>query len=386
VKIAAVHNFLTQKRGAELAFLNKVIGLKKRGHEIDVYILGASEDFINDFERWGVDVISSNFTEWKLVGTTYIPLLNNLRALRKIKKIARGINRNYDVAFVHHHRYSPLIFPYLRIPNVYYCQEHPRLYYEPQIKTKNTFYDKLRFFYLKFMVFDKLLDKYCVNYACVILSNSDFAREQLWRTYGKLAITNYLGVNSEVYKPTNVEKDKFILSVGVLDPAKAHDFVIRSVGLLPERKRPEVLIVGDGPAKRRLFRIAAENNVKITIKKDVSTEEMVQLYNKTKLTAIAFVMEPFGLVALESMACETPVIAVREGGLREIVTDNTGILTNRDEREFATAMLYLLKNQKIAKEMGKKGRERVQKNFTWKKCAENLEKNLSIAVERFKRN
>jgi glycosyltransferase involved in cell wall biosynthesis len=176
------------------------------------------------------------------------------------------------------------------------------------------------------------------------------------------------------------------MSVGVLDPAKAHDFVIRSVGLLPEHKRPEVLIVGDGPAKRRLFRIAAENNVKITIKKDVSTEEMVQLYNKTKLTAIAFVMEPFGLVALESMACETPVIAVREGGLREIVTENTGILTNRDEREFATAMLYLLKNQKIAKEMGKKGRERVQKYFTWEKCAENLEKNLSLAIERFKRN
>ena len=108
---------------------------------------------------------------------------------------------------------------------------------------------------------------------------------------------------------------------------------------------------------------------------------MVKLFNSVFVTAVASLREPFGLVAIESMACETPAVAVREAGLRETVSTETGILTSRNEKEFAVAIEYLLNNAEFASRMGKEGRKRVEEKFTWQRTIEQLGKDMSTILQ-----
>lgn len=371
MKIAAVHSFLTQNRGAELAFLDMMLSLRRRGHEIDVFTLSISDYYDDKFKRNGINVHSMNFKDWKLP----IPKINIIRKIYPIYsyyKLLKEVNtNNYDVAFVHHYS-SSLVIPFLKIPKIYYCQEPLRGYYEPRIE-KGILKSIVRIVMRPY----KYIDRYSVKRADLVLSNSDYTREYIWKAYDVFSITNHLGVHVEKFKKMNVKNENLVLSIGPLNPYKAHDFIIRSIGLIPKDKRPRLLIVGSGRDKEKLQNMGNDCGVELEMKSNISDEELVELYNKVRITVIAYIMEPFGLTAIESMACETPVVAVREGGLRESIKNGeTGILTNRAEAEFAKAIEYLLDNSGMAAEMGKNGRERVKRYFTWDRCGEELEKNI----------
>ena len=86
--------------------------------------------------------------------------------------------------------------------------------------------------------------------------------------------------------------------------------------------------------------------------------------------------EGFGIVYLEANACEKPVIAGKYGGSAEAVVDGkTGILVDPDNiDEIANSIVKLLLNEKLAKEMGRKGRERVLKQFSYETIKKNVER------------
>lgn len=382
MKILAVHGFLIQKRGAELVFLNMLVSLKKLGVECDAVVLDIDENFKNELDNKGITVNSSQFREWKLpYFNDWSYFVNAIRILSQFNKIFKDINKeNYDVLFAHHYYYTPLVLPFSKKPVVYYCHEPPRHYYDPRVyqsrsKTKNIL---RRIINILPNTINKRIDKFCVNHADLILTNSDYEREYIWRTYGLFPVTNRLAVDLNKFKKLNLEKENLVISVGVIVPVKAHDFVIRSVALIPADKRPKVVVVGSSGKKAYQYELeilARKNEVELEIKINVPDSEIIELYNKAKVTAIAYIMEPS--IEPESLGCETPIVAVREGGAREtIVNGETGILTERDEKEFAHAIEYLLDNPEVAKEMGRKGRKWIEKNFTWDKCAENLENNF----------
>lgn len=85
--------------------------------------------------------------------------------------------------------------------------------------------------------------------------------------------------------------------------------------------------------------------------------------------------EAFGLVNLEAMAAELPVVATRAGGIKEVVVDgSTGFLVTSDSafivQELAARIGFLLGNEEVRKEMGRQGRERVLNHFLWRHTAE----------------
>jgi glycosyltransferase involved in cell wall biosynthesis len=371
MKLACIHSFLDQLRGAEKAFSNMVIALKDRKHDIDVYTFNIIDYFYKKFLNKNINVLNLNFKvnpegrKLELIRRTY--------CLYLFPKLAKIINKNdYDLIFVHHYSTSPII-PLLKFPKVYYCQEPVRMTNEPTPFL-------LKIFYLPY----GFIDKISVKKADLILTNSDYTREYIWKVYEVFSITNYLGIDTTTFKRLDIEKESVILSVGALYPFKAHDFVLRALKFIPTKKRPRLIVVGSGSKKYEdeIKKLATHLGICLEIRKNVSDAELVELYNRAKLTCVTSIMEPFGLTALESMACETPVLGIREGGLRETVLDGeTGILTNRDEKEFASAMEYILENDKEAKLMGKKGRRRVEQNFTWEICARNLEKNFKKVIE-----
>lgn len=375
MRILAIHNFLDNRRGgAEIAFLNMVVRLKARGHTVDVFVLNISEDFGNKLKENAIKVYNLNFKQWHpFCLNTLAKLFSNIRVAYLFRRFIARYQNNYDLAFVHHFYYSPLALPFFKIPKIYFCQEPPRAYYEPNICTYKRGFTKP----LNILIFslEKLVDRYCVRQADMIIANSDYTREYIYRVYGVLAKTNHPGVDTEEFKKIeDVKKENIVLSIGSLHPMKAHDFVIRSLAKIHKDKRPKLIIAGNGGDKEKLLNLANHFEVELEIRSGLNEQQMVELYNKAILTSAASIMEPFGLSVIESMACQTPVVAIREGGFRETVTEETGILVDRNEEKFAQAMEYLILNPEVAQEMGRKGRKRVEERFGWQRMVDELEK------------
>ncbi|MFC1596184.1 glycosyltransferase family 4 protein [Candidatus Margulisiibacteriota bacterium] len=91
--------------------------------------------------------------------------------------------------------------------------------------------------------------------------------------------------------------------------------------------------------------------------------------------------EPFGLVFVEAMASGLPVVAAASGGIPEVVVDGqTGLLISDPENtyELAEKLTTILADKNLAKNMGKAGRTRVEKNFIWQQAAAKTEKLYKI--------
>jgi starch synthase len=78
------------------------------------------------------------------------------------------------------------------------------------------------------------------------------------------------------------------------------------------------------------------------------------------------------MTALEAMACATPVVASRLGGIRTVITsEENGLLVDPSEpEEFAGAITRLLNDPDLAQRLGRKGRETILEQYSWEAIAE----------------
>jgi starch synthase len=97
--------------------------------------------------------------------------------------------------------------------------------------------------------------------------------------------------------------------------------------------------------------------------------EVIQLLTHAAVFVCPSVYEPLGIVNLEAMACGTPVVASRVGGIPEVVADGeTGVLVTLDddfEAGLARALDQVLGDPEAARRMGEAGRERAVEEFGW---------------------
>ena len=101
-------------------------------------------------------------------------------------------------------------------------------------------------------------------------------------------------------------------------------------------------------------------------------EQYIELYSNATVFACPSVYEPFGIINLEAMACERPVVASAVGGIQEVVVpEKTGLLVPpADPTALANALNRVLADPEMACRMGKAGRERVVLHFSWSSIAE----------------
>jgi alpha-maltose-1-phosphate synthase len=124
-------------------------------------------------------------------------------------------------------------------------------------------------------------------------------------------------------------------------------------------------------------RVSEERGNVVWIDHFLPREDLIHLHSHATVFVCPSIYEPFGLVILEAMACETPVVASRVGGIPEIVVDGeTGYLVdfNPDDIDAFTSTLAdriekLLGDTTMAARMGKAGRERVLQHFGWRAIA-----------------
>jgi len=121
----------------------------------------------------------------------------------------------------------------------------------------------------------------------------------------------------------------------------------------------------------------------ILISETVPEDHLAVLYSHASVFVCPSVYEPFGIINLEAMACNTPVVASAVGGIREVVVHNeTGLLVDFEpgdnfepkrpeqfSRDVAAAINQLLASPEKLKTMGIKSRKRVEQYFSWENIA-----------------
>ena len=361
MKIAVFHNL--PSGGAKRALRNHVRRLTKLGHLVDVYVPStADEEFLslrNDAHSLRVFPAKTTILGGAWSTIRYVPLVGvSLFDLERTEReIAETIDRgDYDVVFSEQDRFtsSPFFLKYVRKPLVYYCQQPSRIqeasiecvYRDTGYKNIQSVWQSMWAWAFSKRLFE--LDRLNASFANYILANSYFSRESIMRAYGLNSSVSYLGVDTTLFRPMGLSRENLVLTVGSCTPAKGFDFIVKSISRINPSTRPKLIVVSnsvDLKWRSCIEELARRLTVDVEIRSMIEDEELVQLYNTAKLVLYAPYLEPFGLVPLEAMACGTPVVAVKEGGVREsIVHDRSGILVDRNEEMFAKATETLLRD------------------------------------------
>jgi len=207
----------------------------------------------------------------------------------------------------------------------------------------------------------------------------------------------YNGVDPEKYNPEKVnqsdiqkmrerygikEDDLMILFVGRLVGVKGVDKLIMAMPhVLRKIPNAKLVILGLGDLQNYLINLARTIKLQDYVKfrfEFVPEEERILHYAACDVAVFPSLYEPFGIVALEAMSMERPVVVGAAGvsGMREIViphgNEQCGFHINpNDPSDIAWGVINALENPEKTKWLGKNGRRRVLEEFTWDKVAEN---------------
>jgi len=365
-------------------------------HYLGVYTLNTADHEFCDVRRFVPLHRIFPFHPERLFNSPFGRLnqVQRLRDLRRLDALGREVAAEidaagYDAVWVHPCMWvqAPHVLRYLRTPSLFFVHEPLRWAYEPEIKRPyrdsawrrlaNRF-DPINQLYRRAVI---KADRANLLAATSLQANSWFTSSKVTAIYGRQADVCVLGVDAEVFSPSRVRNRKeWLLSVGQIRPEKGFDFLVEAVARIPADKRPPLRLIGDSSSEKEesyLKDLARNRGVILHLETNVDVDTLVERYNEAALVVYAPVQEPLGLVALEAMACEAPVLGVNEGGVRETVVDCvTGRLTGRCPDQFAAAIQELLADARLCEDFGREGRRRVMDSWRWGHTAQQVEASL----------
>lgn len=163
-----------------------------------------------------------------------------------------------------------------------------------------------------------------------------------------------------------VEFNDFVFFAGRLIKQKGVKYLIKSIPYWPEQLH--LKIAGDGPLEKKLKLLAKKIGVfqKIQFLGSLPNNKIQEYYESCLLTVVPSIWdEPFGIVGLEAMYCQKPIVAFNAGGITDWLKDGlNGFLVKKKEvRQLADKISYLFHNKDIARKMGKAGSKIYQNQF-----------------------
>ncbi|NBX70720.1 MAG: glycogen synthase [Actinobacteria bacterium] len=234
--------------------------------------------------------------------------------------------------------------------------------------------------------------------ADAVIAVSNGMRSDILDCYPELDPTKvkvvYNGIDTQAIKPVSdtsalltngIDPQRpYVLFVGRITRQKGIMHLLRAAEQLPENIA--LVICASSPdtpelgieVSTQIAKLAQTRTGVHWIKDQLPRPELIQVLSHAAVFACPSIYEPLGIVNLEAMACEIPVVASDVGGIPEVVVDGvTGSLVHYEESEsakfendFAQALTKVLSDPDSARQMGLAGRERAVKDFGWDKIAQ----------------
>lgn len=339
------------KRGNEVAFTEYIKRLAKRD-DLEVFVFGAGKNF-------------------KIKNTAYIrtpcPMRHWFKYHPKIRRLHLTHNHDYELMFFSIRLIPKLLkqdldvilfssFPFTLLPIKLY-----RKFRNKKVKIVFNPGGGSAFMHSRFFSADAV-------------AATDPASQQLYsKKFKTLCIP--AGVDTDLFRPQkisrqelNLPQNKFIIfSSSALDPIKRIDFLIKATSKV---KNAFLLIAGSGVQEEYLEKLGknlmGEN---ILFVGSVNQTMLSKYYSISDVFCLPSKIEPFGLVLIEAMACQTPVVT-NNTEIQKWIVDGGGSCIDVDDINELVRALEKYKDKRLAEETGAKGRQNVSERFTWDIAAE----------------
>jgi D-inositol-3-phosphate glycosyltransferase len=248
------------------------------------------------------------------------------------------------------------------------------------------------------------IERRAVRESDSIVAASEIEASELMQLYGaepeRICVVP-CGVDTEAFRPLRQvdarealgrdQCERLVLFVGRIEQIKGIDVLLEALGLLFARRpdlRHEVCLVVVGGAldpnddapeiekleelRRLVHAHRMEDNVDFV--GSVDQKRLALWYDAADVCAVPSLTESFGLVALEAMACGTPVVATRVGGLQTVVEHGeSGLLVPaNDHQALATAIEQVLTDDRLRMHLAHGARDRAER-FTWSRVGDGIE-------------
>lgn len=232
----------------------------------------------------------------------------------------------------------------------------------------------------------------------IIAANPEERADLIWRfgTATEKVCTIPPGVDLDHFRPHPqaaarqrlglAPEEQMVLFVGRIDPIKGIDTLIEAAALMtndPDCPEPIILFVGGDLDERGEPTGPLAGVVAVVRERGLAErfrflgsrprEELPLLYSAADVVAVPSHYESFGLVAVEAMACGTPVVAARAGGLAFTVEDGVSglLVTPRSPHELAAALTLLLRDDSLHRELAAGARPAAER-FAWPAVAASI--------------
>ncbi len=352
IKVAFILSGLGHvKRGAEFVFLNLMKRLVKKS-DLEIHAYGGGKNFhLEGVEYHQVPCIKRDYLKWlphikrlhlthnhDWEGLSYsVPL--SLMLLRK----------DFDIISSHS-------FPFDLLPIKVY-----RKFKNKDLKTVFTSGGGSAFLHSRFFESDRLI------------AQTPEKQDLFSRKYPTSFIP--CGVDTDLFrsqnfsrKDFNLPEDKLIVfSASALDPVKRLDFLMKAMNKI---ENSFLLLAGDGPQKEELEKLGKKllgDNVRFL--GSIGQDKLVKYYNLSDVFCLPSKSEPFGIVLIEAMACQKPVVT-NDTDTQKWIIKQGGACVNVSDLNTLVKALEQYKDKELASNTGLRGRENVLNRFSWDASAD----------------
>jgi len=225
-----------------------------------------------------------------------------------------------------------------------------------------------------------------------IIAPSEFMKEMLTDYYQvdpqKVTVI-YHSVALEEYEDSSLKPQQFglptVITIGRLVRHKMIDQILRVIAeLAGQYPSLNLLIVGDGPERENLERLASVLGIEARVKfiGNVAQKEVMTLIKSADIFVLNSIWEGLSHVAIEAMASRIPVVGTNIKGLNEVIDDGkSGFLVTPDSNEeLKDKIIQLLEDDNLTKNLINNAYRKVKLEFTWERNLNFLERELEETV------
>ena len=313
-KVALVHDFLTSYGGAESV-------LKELGDiypNAPVYTMLQEKKVLDEFgEKWfsGRELVPSFLQKFP-------------KFFKKRKKILLPLMtvapetynlRDFDLVISSSGAFSKGII--VKPKTIHVCYMHSPMryvwdWYHDYLE-ENKLKGKMKLFTRFVLNYVRMWDRSSAQRPDFLIANSEYTAKRIKKYYRRDSEVIYPPVKIDDIKPQK-ENEGYFMVVARLSPYKRIDVIISAF----QKLDLPLIIVGEGVQKKELEdQIKQGKNSKIKLVGWKKREDLVKLYQNARAFVFA-AEEDFGIVAVEAMAAGKPVLALNQGGLKEIIKEN----------------------------------------------------------------